>query len=435
EQRQHLCRQEERLTEREAALERRMLRCEEREQALAEQARAIQDDRSAVDRERLRAQEEWELAAGLTRDEARAQVLAAAEHEARRTLARQVQVWEAEARATSEARARQAVLDAIQRCAVQSVTETTVSVVALPSDEMKGRIIGREGRNIRAFEALTGVDVIIDDTPEAVVLSAFDPLRREAARMVLERLVADGRIHPARIEELVEAARGELEVRVQQAGEDAALRAGLPGLHPELTRAMGRLRYRTSYGQNVLEHSVEVAHLAGALADELRVDRRIASRAGFLHDVGKALDSHHEGSHLELSLELARRYGEEDAVLHAIEAHHGDVPFRTVEAVLVQIADAISATRPGARREMLEGYLRRMRQLEAVVAGLTGVERSFAVQAGRELRIIVQPEAVDDEAAAALARDAARRIEETIEYPGQIRVVVIRETRATSHAR
>jgi ribonuclease Y len=299
---------------------------------------------------------------------------------------------------------------------------------------MKGRIIGREGRNIRAFETLTGVDVIIDDTPEAVVLSAFDPVRREIARVTLTTLIADGRIHPGRIEEALARAEEDVERRICEAGEGAVLRSGVGAVHPELARRLGRLQFRTSYGQNVLDHSVQVAHLAATLAAELGVDAAVARRAALLHDVGKAADSTADGSHLEHSVELARKYGESEAVLHAIEAHHGDVEFASVEAVLVQVADAISAARPGARREMLESYVRRMQRLESLVNGLPGVEKSYAVQAGRELRIIVSPAVISEDAAVHLARDTARRIEREVEYPGQIKVIVVRESRAVETA-
>jgi ribonucrease Y len=428
-------RHEERVSQREEALERRLQGLEQREADLKSHDREVQRLYEEANSLLVRQTGELERICGMTQEEARSLLLKQLEDQLRMDAARLVKSIEDEAREEADRRARQIVVQAIQRCAVDQVSETTVSVVPLPSDDMKGRIIGREGRNIRAFETLTGVDLIIDDTPEAVVLSAFDPIRRETARLALSHLISDGRIHPGRIEETIAKAREEIDEKVREAGELAVMRAGVSGIHPDVVRTLGKLRYRTSYGQNVLDHSIEVAHLSATMAAELGVDAGVSRRAGLLHDLGKAVDYEMEGSHLQISVDMARKYGESPPVIHAIEAHHGDVEFRSVEAVLVQVADAISASRPGARREMLETYIKRMQRLENVVNGMAGVEKTFAVQAGRELRIIVRPVEIDDYEAAKLARDTAKKIEEEMDYPGQIKVVVIRESRATEYAR
>jgi ribonucrease Y len=426
---------EERINQREEALDRRLQALEQREGELKQHEREshlLREEASAL---ALRQRELLERIGGLSQEDAKQLLLKQLEDDLRLDAARLVKQIEDEARTEADRRARSIVVQAIQRCAVDQVSETTVSVVPLPSDEMKGRIIGREGRNIRTFETMTGVDLIIDDTPEAVVLSAFDPVRRETARVALTSLITDGRIHPGRIEETILKAREEVEEKIREAGELAVLKSGVSGIHTELVRTLGKLRYRTSYGQNVLDHSIEVAHLAATMAAELGADAICARRAGLLHDVGKAVDYEVEGSHLQISVELARKCGESAAVIHAIEAHHGDVEFGSVEAVLVQVADAISASRPGARREMLETYIKRLQKLENVVDGIPGVEKTFAVQAGRELRIIVRPTEMDDLTAARLARDTAKRIEDEMDYPGQIKVTVIRESRSTEYAR
>jgi ribonucrease Y len=376
-----------------------------------------------------------ERTSGLTADQAKAEIVATIENQAKRDAAIIVRDIEAEAREQGDERARRIITLAIQRLATEQTAESVVSVLHLPSDDMKGRIIGREGRNIRAFEAVTGVNLIIDDTPEAVLLSCFDPIRREVARIALESLVLDGRIHPQRIEEAHERAKSEVDQLCVRAGEDALVELGVTDMHPELIALLGRLRYRTSYGQNVLKHLVESARIAGMMASELRLDRQLLKRCALLHDIGKALTHEVEGSHALIGAEIARRYGEVDDVVHAIEAHHGEVEMRTVEAVLTQAADAISGGRPGARRESLEAYVKRLERLEQIATAHEGIERVFAMQAGRELRVMVLPDQVDDIQAQVLARDIAKQVEEELTYPGQIRVTVVRESRAIETAR
>ncbi len=378
---------------------------------------------------------ELERIAGMTAEEAKNMLLEQLKHDLAQEQMTLIRENEAKIKETSLEKAKEILSTTMQRCMIEQVVETTVSVVALPNDEMKGRIIGREGRNIRALETLTGVDLIIDDTPEAVVLSSFDPVRREVAKLALEKLIVDGRIHPVRIEEMVEKANEEIEKKIWSEGENAALDMGVMGLNKELIKTLGRLYYRTSYGQNVLKHSLEVGHIAGMLAAELGANVAVAKRAGLLHDIGKAVDQTQEGTHIQLGVELAARYGEKPEVIHAIEAHHDDVVANTIEAVLVKVADAISAGRPGARRDTLEIYIKRLQKIEEIVNSYSGIKQSFAVQAGREVRIIVQAEMFDDLASQRLARDVAKRIEDELDYPGQIRVTVVREFRTTEIAK
>ena len=378
---------------------------------------------------------ELERISNLTKEEAQSEIMQQAERETRHDCALLIRDIERETKNEADKLARNIITGAIQRCAADHVAESTVSVVALPNEEMKGRIIGREGRNIRTLETLTGVDIIIDDTPEAITLSCFDPVRREIARIALERLISDGRIHPARIEEMVEKARREVDATIKAEGERAVLETGVHGMHPELVKLLGRLRYRTSYGQNVLKHSLEVAYLSGIMAAELGLDPALAKRAGLLHDIGKALDHEMEGSHIEIGVEVAKRYKECEAVVHAIHAHHGDVEAKTVIACLVQAADAISAARPGARRENLENYIKRLEKLEEIASSFDGVERSYAIQAGREIRVIIKPEAVGDDKMVLVAREIVKRIENDLDYPGQITVHLIRESRAIEYAK
>lgn len=435
ERRRELQRLEHRILQKDETLDRKSIHLERKEdelRQLEQQARRLYDEANALKEEQRK---ELERIAGLAREEARAMLMQQVEQETRAELAQMMREWEAEARAQAERKARHIIGMAIERCAADYVAETTVSVVELPSDDMKGRIIGREGRNIRTFEAITGVDLIIDDTPEAVVVSCFDPIRREKARLALEKLVSDGRIHPARIEEMYEKASREVEERIREAGEQTVYEVGIRGLHPELVRLLGRMAYRTSYGQNALKHSIEVAKLAAIMAAELNADVEVAKRAGLLHDIGKAVDRELEGTHLTIGMDLLRRYGESEEVIHAMSCHHGDFEPQTVEAVLVTAADALSAARPGARRESLESYIMRLQKLEEIADSFEGVEKAYAIQAGRELRIIVKPDRINDIEAYTLAKDISKQIQEQVQYPGQIKVVVIRETRAVDYAR
>jgi ribonuclease Y len=423
------------VADREAAVERAEQELGRRERALAERERAVEQARAKAEALLAERQRELQRVAGLTAEEAKDLLLRQIETDARREAATLVKRLEAEAREMAAARAREIITDAIQRSAAEHAIETTVSVIDLPNDEMKGRIIGREGRNIRALELATGVELIVDDTPGAIILSSFDPYRREIARQAIERLVADGRIHPARIEEVVDKVKTEMDETVRREGEAAAFELGLYDLHPEIYRMMGKLKFRTSYGQNVLAHSKEVAYLAGIMAREVGLDAHVAVRAAFLHDIGKAIDRDLGGSHLELGIEFLRKHGESEAVVNAMAAHHMDIDWPSLEAMIVQAADAISAARPGARRDLLESYVKRLEKLEGIADSFKGVAKSFALQAGREIRILVESDKVSDEEAVWLSKDIARRIEQELEYPGQIKVTVIRETRAVDYAR
>jgi ribonuclease Y len=435
ERRNEVQKMERRLQNKEETIDKRNESLEKKEDNIARKVKTLEEKEEAVDKVYEKQTLELEKLSGLTSDEAKEILLNDTRKEIIQESAMMIKEMESKAREEADKKAREIISSTIQRVAADHVAETTVTVVALPNDEMKGRIIGREGRNIRTLETLTGIDLIIDDTPEAVVLSGFDPIRREVARIALEKLIIDGRIHPARIEEMVEKAQKEVENTMREAGEQATFDAGVHGLHPEIVRLLGRLKYRTSYGQNVLKHSVEVSHLAGIMAAELGADVKIARRAGLLHDLGKAVDHEVQGPHVEIGVDLARKYKESKEVLHGMEAHHGDVEPETVEAVLIMAADAISAARPGARRETLESYIKRLEKLEEIANSFVGVEKSFAIQAGREIRIMVKPEDISEAQIIHTARDIVKKIESELDYPGQIKVNVIRETRAIDYAK
>ena len=426
---------EDRVMQKEEAIDKKMDQIEKRDEHSQRKAREIESKEEKINKLHQQQIAELEKISQLTFEDARQILLDETEKQISRETALMIKNKEAEAKEEADKKAKEIITYAIQRCAADHVAESTVSVVNLPSDEMKGRIIGREGRNIRALETLTGIDLIIDDTPEAVIISGFDPVRREIARIALERLIVDGRIHPARIEETVKKAEAEVDQKMRELGEHAVFEANIGKIHPELVKLIGRLNYRTSYGQNVLKHSLEVSILAGIMADELGFNGRIARRAGLLHDIGKAIDHEVEGPHVQLGVDLLKKYKESNEVIHAVEAHHGDVEPQTVEAVLIQAADAISAARPGARRETLESYTRRLEKLEEVVKGFEGIDKCYAISAGREIRIMVKPDQVDDLKMVHIARDIAKQIENDLEYPGQIKVNVIRETRATEYAK
>ena len=435
ERRAEVSKQERRLQQKEEALDKKINLHEKKEDELAKKIAAIDKKQEEVDSLKRSQMEVLEKISGLTQDEAKAYILKDVEDDVRHETAMKIKEIEAQMKEEADQTAREIIATAIQRCAADHAAETTVSVVPLPNDEMKGRIIGREGRNIRTLETITGVDLIIDDTPEAITVSSFDPVRREVARLALEKLIADGRIHPTRIEDMVEKARREVDHTIKVEGERATFETGVHNLHPELIKLLGRQKYRTSYGQNVLNHSIEVAHIAGLMASELGVDVTLAKRAGLLHDLGKSVDHEMEGSHVQLGVELARKYKENPVVINAIEAHHGDVEPQTVIACLVRAADAISAARPGARRENVENYIRRLEKLEELTNSFPGVEKAYAIQAGREVRVMVKPEEVTEDNMILLAHDLAKKIESELEYPGQIKVNVIRETKAVEYAK
>ena len=438
ERRAEVQKQERRIQQKEETLERKLEAVEQKDEKLNQKMKALETQKAELEELKNSQLAMLEKISGLTVEEAKAQLISQVEEEAKHDAAVKLKEIERQLKDEADARAREVISTAIQRCAADHASEATVSVVPLPNDEMKGRIIGREGRNIRTLETLTGVDLIIDDTPEAITLSSFDPVRREIARMSLEKLITDGRIHPARIEETVEKAQREVEATIKQEGERAIFETGVHGVHQELIKLLGRMRYRTSYGQNVLAHSIEVSHIAGLLASELGLSTQQiaqAKRAGLLHDIGKAVTHEVEGSHVAIGVDLCRKYREKEEIIHAIEAHHGDVEAKTIIAYLVQAADAISAARPGARRENLEAYIKRLERLEELASGMPGVEKCFAFQAGREIRILVNPEKIRDDDMVLLARDLSKKIETELNYPGQIKVHVVRETRAVEYAK
>ena len=435
ERRAEISKYEKRVLSKEETLDRKIEAVEKRDSNITRKEEELGKQKQKVEELEKKRQQELERISGLTSEQAKEYLLKTVEDEVKHDTAVMIKTLESRAKEEADKKAKEIVVNAIQRCAADHVAETTISVVQLPNDEMKGRIIGREGRNIRTLETLTGVELIIDDTPEAVVLSGFDPVRREVARIALEKLILDGRIHPARIEEMVEKAQKEVETLIKEEGEAATLEVGVHGIHPELVRLLGKLRFRTSYGQNVLKHSIEVAQLTGLLAGELGLDVKMAKRAGLLHDIGKAVDHEMEGSHIQLGVDLCRRYKESALVINAVEAHHGDVEPESLIACLVQAADTISAARPGARRETLETYTNRLKQLEDITNSFKGVEKSFAIQAGREVRVMVVPEVVSDSDMVIMARDISKQIEDQMEYPGQIKVSIVRESRAVDYAK
>lgn len=435
ERRGEIQKQEDRIIQKEENLEKRSDNFERRERELDKSFEELEEQKREVQELQEKQMEELQKVAKLSKEEAKEQLLEEVEKQITAEKAAIIRDLEQKAKEDANKNAKEIISYAIQKCAADHTSETTVSIVSLPNDEMKGRIIGREGRNIKALETLTGIDLIIDDTPEAVILSGFDPLRREVARIALEKLIDDGRIHPAKIEEMVEKAKEEVEATIKAEGERAVLETGVHGLNPDVVKLIGKLKFRTSYGQNVLNHSIEVSNLARIMAEELGLDAKLARRAGLLHDIGKALDHDMEGTHVEIGVDILKKYKENSIVINAVEAHHGDVEPQTLEAALVQAADAISASRPGARRETLEAYIKRLENLEAIADSFDGVEKSFAIQAGREVRIMVKPDKINDDQMTILARDVAKRIEDEMDYPGQIKVNIIRETRKIEYAK